>query len=64
MCAARVRRIEGAEVSRVRKAIATTTGGSEKKMARHGEPTDEAWAWIELLLPEGGRRYGPWGRSR
>jgi len=25
-------------------------------MIRRGEPTDEAWAWVEPLLPEGGRR--------
>jgi hypothetical protein len=27
-------------------------------MIRRGEPTDEAWAWVEPLLPEGGRRGG------
>jgi transposase len=33
-------------------------------MIRRGELTDEAWAWVELLLPEGGRRGGRWCEHR
>jgi transposase len=33
-------------------------------MIRRGELTDEAWAWVEPLLPEGGRRGGRWREHR
>ena len=33
-------------------------------MIKRGELTDEAWAWVEPLLPEGGRRDGRWREHR
>ena len=33
-------------------------------MVRRWELTDEAWARVEPLLPQGGRRGGRWGERR
>jgi len=33
-------------------------------LIRRGELTDEAWAWVEPLLPEGGWRGRRWREHR